>query len=219
MTEPHQSTSLILICTTSYDEVTCFMSRLLSDFSYTGKVVHHVQLERSDVSYTDVLAPYRAQQNRVILIFCGHGEEDALFTGLKQDCADLKEVWDEGVFYDSSYFDSGPDILAAFCCSAGKDLGSAFALENGGSFLGFCDKLWLIHTGSEECNSWWKKILSGFVVRVIDDENVDGQTLDFVRSLYAEAYDYFCSEEGQLAEEALGMRMCLRRNLLALCHY
>jgi hypothetical protein len=192
------------------------MSRLLSNFSYTGKVIHHVRLERADVTYPDVLATYHENQDRIILIFCGLGEEDALLTGLKQDCSDLKGIWDEGVFYNSNYFDSGPNVLAAFCCSAGKNLGPAFAQATGGDFLGFADPLLLIHTDSVECNSWWSKILNGFVVRVIADEKVDEETVNFVRSLYLEAYDYFCSQEGRAAKEALGMRMCLRRNLLAL---
>ncbi len=216
---PHQSNSLILLCSTSYDEVTCYMSRLLSDFSYTGKAVHRIQLERADESYADIVAEYREEQDRVVLIFCGYAEEEALMTGTKQDCSDLKEQFDEGVFNNSNLFGSGPDVLAAFCRCAGKKLGPAFAQTSGGNFLGFCDELWLILTGSEKCNFWWSRILSGFVVRVINDERVDEQSVNFVRSLCEEAYNYFCSEEGQSAEEALGMRMCLRRNLLALCNH
>lgn len=217
--EPHQNPSLILICTTSYDEITCFLSRLLSDFSYAGKSVRHVRLERPDVSYQEIVAQYRGDHGRVVLIFCGHGEVDALLTGLRQDCSNLKEQYEEDVFYDSAHFDLGPDVLAAFCRCAGEELGPGFALATGGNFLGMCGELWLVPTDSEECNSWWKAILNGFIVRVIDDEKVDEETVNFVRSLYQEAYDYYRLGQGQSAEEALGMRMILRKGMSALCNH
>ena len=217
--QPHKNASLILLCTTSYDEVTCLMSSLLSDFSYSGKTVHHILLERPDVSYPNVLEEYQADKDNVILIFCGHAEDDVLLTGPKQDCSRLQGISDEEVFYSSDYFHFGPKTLAAFCSSAGKDLGPAFAEANQASFLGFSEELWLIHTASEECNSWWKKMLSGSIVKIIEDEKVDEHTIDFVRSLFEEAYNYFCSEKGRLTKEALGMRMCLRQNLSALCNY
>ncbi|HZE70927.1 MAG TPA: hypothetical protein VE135_15575 [Pyrinomonadaceae bacterium] len=216
---PHSNTSLILLCSTSYDEITCFLSRLLTGFSYSGKTVHHVQLEKPDVSYRNILADYQQGQEKVVLVFCGNAEEDALLTGLKQDCSDLNDSLDEGVFYDSDYFDSGPTTLAAFSSYAGKYLGPAFAKATAGNFLGFCDELWLFPDVSDECNSWWHRILNRLIIRIVDDESIDEQTIDFVRSVYQEAYNYFCSEESGLAKEALGMRMCLRQNLSALCNY
>jgi hypothetical protein len=215
---PHPSDPLILLCTTSYDEVTCFMNMLLSDFSYAGKAFHHVGLDREDV-YPNIVAKYRQNQEKVVLIFCGHGEDHALMTGIKQDCEALDDNWDEDVFYDANHFDAGPEVLAAFCNSAGRDLGPLFAQVAGGNFLGFSDEICLTYTSNEKCISWWKTILHGFIIRVIDDETVDQQTLDFVRSLCQQAYSYFCSEKGKKIEGALGMRMCLRRNMLALCKY
>jgi len=215
---PHEDSPLFLLCTTSYDEMTCLMSRLLSDFSYNGKEVHHHRLREPGVSYVDVLNAYRQKQDRIVLIFCGHGDEDALLTGKQQDCSKLKKDLEEGVFYDAAYFDSGPTTLAAVCEGAGKNLGPSFA-QDGRTFLGFSDKLWLTKPVSEECTAWWKKILNGLVTKVIEDENVEEDTLNFIRSLHEEAYNYFCSEEAGLSEEALAMRMCLRRNLAGLCNY
>jgi hypothetical protein len=216
---PHSNTSLILLCSTSYDETTCFLSRLLTGFSYRGKPVHYVQLQKPYESYRDILAKYQQGQEKVVLIFFGNADEGALLTGLKQDCSDLNEEMDEGVFYDSDCFDSGPTTLAAFCGYAGKDLGPAFAKATAGSFLGFCDELWLFPGVSDECNSRWQRILNGLIIRVVEDERIDEKTVNFVRSLYQETYNYFCSEESSSAKEALGMRMCLRQNLSALCNY
>jgi hypothetical protein len=216
---PHQSTSLILLCTTSYDELTCFLSKLLASFSYAGKLVYHVRLASADESYQQVIAQYPGEPEKVVLIFCGHGEEDALLTSLKQDCNELHEEYEEEVFYNATHFDSGPDVLATFCPKAGKDLGFEFADKTGGTYLGLCDELWISFPSSEECNAWWRKILYSFINRVIEDENVDEQTIDFVRSVWMEAYDYYCSEKGKWTEESIGMRLCLRRNLEALCRY
>ena len=215
---PHKSNPLFLLCTTSYDEMTCLMSGLLSDFSHKKKEFHHHRLREPQISYVNVLNAFRQKQDRVVLIFFGHGDEDALITGRQQECSKLKEDPEEGVFYDSAYFDSGPTTLVAVCDGAGKSLGPGFA-QDGRTFLGFSDDLWLIKPVSEECNSWWKRIFEGLVTRVIDDENVEEDTVNFIRSLHEEAYDYFCSEEGGASEEALAMRICLRRNLAALCTY
>lgn len=193
------------------------MTKLLSDFD-SEKTVHHIPIDNPEVSYADVIANFPNQEN-VVLIFCGNGEEDALWAGARQECSDLKDPGEEWVFYDSGSFDKGPETLAAFCSSAGKDLGPAFVKTNNGSFLGFSDELWLLPGLDEECNSWWGKILKGFIGGVVEDEAVDGQTVNFVRLLHQEALDYFSSEERRSADEALGMRMCLRRNLSALCSY
>lgn len=218
---PHPRNSLVILCTTSYDEVTCLMSRLLSGFSHSTKPVHWVQLRSSDDSYRTILASHHAKQSKVILVFCGNGDDDALLTGNEQDCADLSEISSEGVFYDADYFKLGPEILVAFCSDAGKELGPRFATANGGKFLGFCDELCLINSMHPKCEQWWREIFYGIIIKVIEDETVNSQNVNFARSLLEKAIDYFYSEESDVIDwvEVIAMRMCLRQNLAALCNY
>jgi len=196
------------------------MSSWLSGLSCPEKTsYHHIRLRRPDESYREVLARFGQSQSKVILIFCGNGEDNALLTAFEQNCDDLDQSSDEDIFYDSDSFDLGPDTLIAFCSNSGNQLGPDFARANGRKFLGFSDQLCFLDGANQECDSWWRKILNGLICKVMEDEVINQQTVDLVRSLFQEAYDYFCSEEGGIVEESLGMRMCLRRNMAALCNY
>lgn len=207
-----------LLCTTSYDTLSCFLSRLISECSLPAKVVD-VKIGSAATSFEEVLSEHEMSHSDVLLIFCGHGTEDSLLSGTQQDCWNLTGQLEEGTFYDSTSFDAGPSLLAAICCEAGSELGRMFAQITGGGFFGYLDKLSFIITDREEYNSWWRKILCHIIDKIIVDQKISHETVDFAKSLYEEAHSYFCSGDGRFEEKALGMRMCLRRNILALCQY
>lgn len=207
-----------LICTASYDRLTCFLTKLISVCA-NAESTFQIKLRTATDTFKDILIEFVDPQAEVTLIFCGHGTENHLITGTEQDCSNLKSPVNEGVFFDTSSLDPGPNLLAALACEAGSQLGRSFSQTTGGKFFGYHDKLSFIVTDDEDYNFWWRRIICATVDKITQEQNVTQETIDFVRRLYEEAHTFFISGEGRMKEKAFGMRMCLLRNLNAMCHY
>ncbi len=213
------SANVALICAASYDQITCFMRSLLSEIVDDDYVLRRINLQRADTSFDEILPSDLSLETKVALIFCGHGTDEKLLTGAEQDCSRLSKSFEEGVFYDFNSFKLGPQVLAALACNAGAQLGRDFVEETGGTFFGYVDKLCFIITDSETYNFWWRKIFTEIIRKIIRDQEITEGTIELAQALYRDALEFFSSGNGRYEEKALGMRMCLRRNLEALCRY
>lgn len=207
-----------LLCTASYDRLTCFLSRLISVCA-NAESTFQIKLRTATDTFKDILVEFVDPQAEVTLIFCGHGTENHLITGTEQDCSILQSGVDEGVFYDASSLNVGPNLLAALTCEAGSELGRAFSQTTGGKFFGYKDQLSFIVTDDDDYNIWWRNIMCAIVNKITEEQKITPETVDFVKRLYEEAHTFFLAGEGRMKEKAFGMRMCLLRNLNAMCHY
>jgi hypothetical protein len=203
-----------LLCATPYDDITRFLSTLFDDFPNLGIVTKVIKIERA-VSYKELVDSLVLDDTtETILVFSGHGADDALLGPPHLDNSGAVTGAKHSCFYDETFFDSGPSVLLAFCCSSGAVLGESFRTDPLRAFMGFDSPIGFVTAGGVYLERW-KRILHRSTLKIIYARDAK-ELEDDVRKLYMDAYHYFKSLEGQQNEWWFWMTLLLRGQLDAL---
>lgn len=125
----------------SYDTPTrqtfTWIKNILSKSNKQDKIL---RFHDANFKKTDLIAELDKNLGRVE-IFCGHGESDGLngppYHKINPDF--FKDI--HSIIYDAGMITTGPSSMFAFCCSAAKNFGRAFASVKGNNFIGFKGEL------------------------------------------------------------------------------
>jgi len=150
----------------------------------------------------------------IALIFCGHGERDALLVpSANGDASDGPRA--ATVFFDQSHIALGPEFLLAFCSRAAAELGKSYEeVTTNRTFIGFEHKIGLLLAEGIYAQ-WWTRIIHGMVLAMLTEEDSD-KLAKSIFDLYRDALKFFSSGEGHRHKWSLMMRAYLRSQMEAL---
>lgn len=125
----------------SYDTPTkqtfTWIKNILSKSNKQDKIL---RFHDANFKKTDLIAELDKNFERVE-IFCGHGESNGLngppYHKINPDF--FKDI--HSIIYDVEMITTGPSSMFAFCCSAAKKFGRAFASLKDNRFIGFNDEI------------------------------------------------------------------------------
>ena len=198
----------ILIGAPSHDPLTGYTSQLLLDLPDLGAPTDAQKFSRP-LTYPQLVAQKRinVSDTLVMLVFSGHGSVAAL-EGPGAPPGALNHSNSYSAFYDDSSLNSGPEILLAFCCQAGRDLGDSYKVDPTKQvFVGFKTKIpFLLAEGVYA--ACWVEIIHGTASAML--ESKDRRELRrSILALYDNKITYFHRGDGSDAEYALLMEMYL----------
>lgn len=157
-----------------------------------------------------------------MLIFCGHGMQDALLgfysEGKPENGHDVREINGKqfSVIYSTNPSEPGPNALFAFCCNAANDLGAQFS-SAGRSFLGYTRDIPFMV--DEEDNKILKRIFETLSARIIKDRGILPKHEKLAKRLYDKANKYY--EEGPGSDHHLSfvIAWCLETHRDSICRF
>ncbi len=157
-----------------------------------------------------------------LLIFCGHGVQDALlgsFLGSNpQGRNDVREINGKhfSVIYSTDPSDPGPNALFAFCCNAANDLGAQFP-SAGRTFLGYTKDIPFM--AEEKDNEILKEIFRELSASIIRDRGVLPKHEELAKQLYDKANKYYEEGEGMDHPLSFVLAWCLATHRDAICRF
>jgi len=201
----------VILGSPSHDALTEYMSMLLDDFPPLGFPTSLFRFV-APKDYGNALAHLSIESDQdVFLIFCGHGSDAALLgPGTTPNAADYGTL--KSVFYDRSHLHLGPQLLLAFCCSAGIELADVFGrFTSDGIFVGYDDKLYLV-MGSGPYAECWRRVLFNIAIAILTTQNDRGLE-QAIKSAYAAALSEFPPSKDSENEWGLLMRAYIRKQM------
>jgi hypothetical protein len=168
-----------------------------------------VQKFSKPLTYVQVLAQKQINANDtlMVLVFSGHGSVAAL-EGPGSPPGALNHSTSYSAFYDSSNLTSGPELLLAFCCQAGGDLGDLYKVDHTKQvFVGFRQKIGILMAEGEYA-ACWVEIIHGTACAMIQAKD-RREMKRRILALYDNKISDFHKGKGSGAEYALLMEMYL----------
>ena len=187
----------------AHDDFTTYSSSLLVNFPSLGTPTA-VRMFSESLTYKQLLKEQNIKSSTdVLLIFCGHGTEFELLGPALPGTAD--ETSD---FYNETHIHLGPRFMLAFCCNAGKGLGTEYSKTGKRVFVGFKDQLYMVIADGEYA-FWWRNLMHGIALAMLTA--VERSALEkTIRDLYRSAIAAFAGPEH---EWGWMMRAHLRKQL------
>ena len=195
-----------LLAAPAHDDFTNYSSSLLNDFPSLGTATA-LRRFSGPLTYKQLIKEQGIKASTdILLIFCGHGNDSELLGPALPGTSD-----ETSVFYDETHVRLGPRFVLAFCCNAGKGLGTEYSTTSSRVFVGFKDELHMVLDDGEYA-LWWRKLMHHIAFAMLTA--VDRHTLEkTVRDLYHSALNAFVGPEHKWG---FMMRAYLRRQLNSL---